>query len=85
MGKIKPNKSRREYNPEYFLEFNQMIEKLYEINKEYEQLKASKKARPRDQLLSIEEEEEEQVEVKIEPEDSDPSHSFQSEQPKVST
>jgi hypothetical protein len=35
MGKIKPNKSRREYNPEYFHEFNQMIEKLYEINKEY--------------------------------------------------
>lgn len=80
MGKIKPNKSKREYNPEYFREFNQMIEKLYEINKEYELVKAQKKsagAVPRDAPVSAEEEEEEQNEMEAEP--SEMSESRRSE------
>jgi glutamyl/glutaminyl-tRNA synthetase len=60
MGKNKPNKNKRDYHVDYFQEFNQMIEKLYEINREYEEVKHQKKTNSNGQssLRSIEEEEE---------------------------
>lgn len=44
LGKIKPNKKNRELNPEHFSAFNEMITKLYQINRDYEELKTQKRA-----------------------------------------
>ena len=43
LGKIKPNKSRRDQHLESFEEFNETIAKLYKINSEYEAHKNNKK------------------------------------------